>query len=101
MTAEAKPWPRSWRYVSDCWSGSEPCGVPCPMCGSGLDLWYECRMHKAPGWAWLRCGRCDAWWDLGEIASDSAVEISEEAGRRARGLFKVKAPAQRTLEEWA
>ena len=36
---------------------------------------------------------------LGEVASCSLAEVSEEAGRRARRLFK--APAQRTLEAWA
>ena len=101
MTAEAKPCPRPWRYVDDSWSGAEPSGVQCPMCGRRTELGYEGRNHKAPASAWLRCRWCNVWWDLGEVASDSAAEVSEEAGRRARGLFKAKAPAQRTLEEWA
>lgn len=99
MTAEAKPCPRPWRYVGDTWAGSEPCGVSCPMCGRGTSIGYEGRMHKAPASAWLRCRWCGVWWDLGEVASCSLAEVSEEAGRRARRLFK--APAQRTLEEWA
>lgn len=97
--AEAMPDPRPWRYVSDCWSGGEAdCGVQCPGCGHGLELGYECRMHRAPALAWLSCRGCGVWWDLGEIASCSAAEVSAEAGRRASRLFK--APAQRTLEGW-